>query len=141
MVFVNPGHQTVITLRYTNSMESSSLIRALGSLAQPHRLTAFRLLVAAGPTGVSAGAIAKQLGLAASTASHHLGQLENAGLIASTRAGRNQIYRLNVPGTHRFLRAITRDTILVDPVGHDRDRNDLGLQEPDDQFEPSERTA
>ena len=73
-------------------MESELVIRALGALAQEHRLALFRLLVQAGPEGLAAGAIAEALGVPASSLSFHLAQLTNAGLIAQRRDGRSLIY-------------------------------------------------
>lgn len=73
-------------------MESEVVIRALGALAQEHRLALFRLLVQAGPEGLAAGAIAEALGVPASSLSFHLAQLTNAGLIAQRRDGRSLIY-------------------------------------------------
>lgn len=73
-------------------MESEIVIRALGALAQEHRLALFRLLVQAGPEGLAAGAIAEALGVPASSLSFHLAQLANAGLIAQRREGRSLIY-------------------------------------------------
>lgn len=73
-------------------MESETVIRALGALAQEHRLALFRLLVQAGPDGMAAGTIADALGVPASSLSFHLAQLTNAGLIAQRRDGRSLIY-------------------------------------------------
>ncbi|MFZ5725017.1 MAG: ArsR/SmtB family transcription factor [Pseudomonadota bacterium] len=73
-------------------MESEIVIRALGALAQEHRLALFRLLVQAGPEGLAAGAIAEALGVPASSLSFHLAQLTNAGLTAQRRDGRSLIY-------------------------------------------------
>ena len=73
-------------------MEFELVIRALGALAQEHRLALFRLLVQAGPEGLAAGAIAEALGVPASSLSFHLAQLTNAGLIAQRRDGRSLIY-------------------------------------------------
>lgn len=73
-------------------MESESVIRALGALAQEHRLALFRLLVQAGPEGLAAGAIAEALGVPGSSLSHHLAQLTNAGLIVQRRESRSLIY-------------------------------------------------
>jgi len=73
-------------------MESETVVRALGALAQEHRLALFRLLVQAGPDGLAAGAIAEALGVPASSLSFHLAQLTNAGLIAQRRDGRSLIY-------------------------------------------------
>lgn len=73
-------------------MESDTVIRALGALAQEHRLALFRLLVQAGPEGLAAGAIAEALAVPASSLSFHLSQLTQAGLIAPRRESRSLIY-------------------------------------------------
>ncbi|WP_066649388.1 MULTISPECIES: ArsR/SmtB family transcription factor [Sphingomonas] len=72
--------------------DSDRIIAALGALAQHHRLAAFRALVEAGPAGLAAGDIATRLGIAASSLSFHLAQLERAGLVRAVRAGRSIIY-------------------------------------------------
>ncbi len=64
----------------------------LAALAQPHRLAAFRLLVAAGPAGLPAGEIAVRLALPASSLSFHLAHLKQAGLARAVRRGRSLIY-------------------------------------------------
>ncbi len=64
----------------------------LGALAQENRLAVFRLLVGAGPGGLSAGAIGERLGLPGPTLSFHLAQLKQAGLVACRREGRSLIY-------------------------------------------------
>ena len=74
-------------------MEKDQAIGALGALAQEHRLDLFRLLVRAGETGMSAGAIADALGLPNSSLSFHLAQLHRAGLIGQERRHRSLIYR------------------------------------------------
>ncbi|WP_310530563.1 metalloregulator ArsR/SmtB family transcription factor [Novosphingobium sp.] len=73
-------------------MQPDTVIRALGALAQEHRLAAFRLLVVAGPDGMPAGAIAEELGLPASSMSFHLAQLVHAGLATQRRQSRSIIY-------------------------------------------------
>ena len=73
-------------------MHNETAIRALGALAQEHRLAAFRLLVEAGPTGLAAGVLAERLTIAPSSLSFHLAQLANAGLVAQVRQGRSIIY-------------------------------------------------
>ena len=73
-------------------MQSDAVIRALGALAQEHRLALFRLLVQAGPDGLAAGAIAGALAIPASSLSFHLTQLSTAGLVVQRRAGRSLIY-------------------------------------------------
>lgn len=73
-------------------MRSTYVIRALGALAQEHRLAAFRLLVQAGPEGMAAGALAEALNVPASSMSFHLAQLANAGLVTQRRQSRSIIY-------------------------------------------------
>lgn len=67
-------------------------VRALGALAQEHRLAAFRLLVQAGPDGLAAGVLAQRLAVPPSSLSFHLAQLNNAGLITQRRRGRSILY-------------------------------------------------
>jgi DNA-binding transcriptional ArsR family regulator len=69
--------------------------RALGALAQEHRLAAYRVLVQAGPNGCAAGTLSETLGLPASSMSFHLAQLTNAGLTSQRREGRSIIYSAN----------------------------------------------
>ena len=73
-------------------MEAIEAVKALSALAQPSRLAAFRLLVAAGPVGLAAGAIAERLALPAPTTSFHLAQLAHSGLVRSRPEGRFVIY-------------------------------------------------
>lgn len=72
--------------------EGATAIRALGALAQEHRLAAYRLLVQAGPDGLPAGSIADAIGLPSSSLSFHLAQLANAGLVTQRRQSRSIIY-------------------------------------------------
>lgn len=75
-----------------DQMDPKLVIRALGALAQEHRLAAFRLLVQAGDGGLAAGTLAETVGVPASSMSFHLAQLSNAGLITQRRRGRSIIY-------------------------------------------------
>ena len=73
-------------------MQSTSVVNALGALAQEHRLALFRLLVQAGEQGMAAGAIADALGVPNSSLSFHLAALTKAGLIRQERQSRSLIY-------------------------------------------------
>ena len=73
-------------------MQGQDVIRALGALAQEHRLAVYRLLVQAGAPGLAAGSLAETLGVAPSSMSFHLAQLSHAGLITQRRQGRSIIY-------------------------------------------------
>jgi DNA-binding transcriptional ArsR family regulator len=73
-------------------MEKTSVIDALAALAQENRLDTYRLLVQAGPNGISAGEIAASLGLPPNTLSFHFDRLRQAGLVTVRRNGRSMIY-------------------------------------------------
>jgi len=73
-------------------METKEAVAALGAMAQETRLTALRLLVQAGPEGLSAGEIARRLEVPAPTLSFHLRALLHAGLVSSSRDGRSLYY-------------------------------------------------
>ena len=90
-------------------MEADEAIGAFAALAQPTRLTVFRLLVQAGPEGISAGDIAAAVGAQPSTLSHHLGELERAGLAVSRRDGRQVFYAADYAGTRRLLGFLMED--------------------------------
>lgn len=66
--------------------EAAQGFAAIGS--EP-RLQALRLLVRAGPTGLTVGEVQQALGLAASTCTHHLRFLAAAGLVEQTKKGRS----------------------------------------------------
>ncbi len=63
-------------------------VDALSALGHDARLQVFRLLVQAGPDGLSVGDIIAHTGLAASTLAHHLSTLVDAGLVRQERRGR-----------------------------------------------------
>lgn len=92
-----------------SAMETANAAAALSALAQETRLSIFRLLVRSGPEGLSAGAISRNVGVVASTLSHHLGLLEQARLIRSARHGRNVIYRSDADGIRALLRYLVED--------------------------------
>ncbi len=69
-------------------MNLQQAARCLEKLGNPTRLEAYRLLVRAGPEGLPVGALQEHLGVPASTLSHHLSHLVNAGLVHQAREGR-----------------------------------------------------
>jgi ArsR family transcriptional regulator, arsenate/arsenite/antimonite-responsive transcriptional repressor len=58
-------------------------ITALAALAQETRLAIYRLLIEAGPEGVSVGRIGQTLEVPGATLSFHLKELARAGLVSS----------------------------------------------------------
>jgi DNA-binding transcriptional ArsR family regulator len=69
-------------------VDTKAAVRSLAALAQDSRLDVFRLLVQAGPGGLTAGEIADQLGIPASTLSFHVKALSQAGLVEARQSGR-----------------------------------------------------
>jgi DNA-binding transcriptional ArsR family regulator len=98
-------------------MESDNAIRALGALAQKHRLKAFRLLVQAGAAGMAAGALAEALGVPPSSVSFHLAQLAHAGLVSQQRNGRSIVYRADYAAMDGLLAYLTENCCGGEPCG------------------------
>ncbi len=90
-------------------MQADQTIRALGALAQEHRLAAFRLLVQAGPEGLPAGALAEALGVPPSSMSFHLAQLSHAGLVSQHRQSRSIIYAAHFGAMNDLLAYLTEN--------------------------------
>ncbi len=63
----------------------------------------FRLLVVAGKTGLTPGAIVKQIDVPAATLSFHLKELVNAGLVTQECDRRYRIYRVAIDRMNALL--------------------------------------
>jgi ArsR family transcriptional regulator len=72
-------------------MEVKAAIKALSALAHDGRLAIYRMLVQAGPTGLTVGRIAKKADMPGATLSFHLSALKHAGLVRAERRGRELI--------------------------------------------------
>src|SRR5436305_3391018 len=90
-------------------MDQNKAVAALGALAQDTRLGLFRLLVTAGPAGLSAGTIAERLGVAPSSLSFHLQQLLHAELVTQRRLGRQLIYAAEYGAMNELLAYLTEN--------------------------------
>ena len=90
-------------------METGTILKALGALAQDTRLAIFRHLVQAGPEGQAAGAIAEALDVPAPTLSFHLAQLANAGLVRSRQEGRFVYYSADFEAMNGLVGFLTEN--------------------------------
>jgi DNA-binding transcriptional ArsR family regulator len=90
-------------------MEAGQAVRAFAALAQENRLSIFRLLVRAGPSGLSVGEIGQKAGIAPTNLSFHLKELDRAGLVTQTRHGRYIRYALHVEGVRRMIEYLIED--------------------------------
>jgi ArsR family transcriptional regulator, arsenate/arsenite/antimonite-responsive transcriptional repressor len=90
-------------------MERSDAIAALAALAQDHRLETYRLLVQAGPDGISAGEVAATIGLPPNTLTFHFDRLRQAGLVTVRREGRSMIYAARYDTMNALLGYLTEN--------------------------------
>jgi ArsR family transcriptional regulator, arsenate/arsenite/antimonite-responsive transcriptional repressor len=96
-------------------MDSKDAVASLAALAHPQRLAIFRLLVRNGPSGLPAGEIADAVGAAPTAASFHLKELDRAGLVTATRAGRYIRYAVHFEGMRKLLTYLTEDCCQGQP--------------------------
>ena len=88
-------------------MNEAQAACALGALAHPQRLRAFRTLVVAGPQGLTPSVLAEQLDVARNALSFHLKELAHAGLVTIEQQGRNLIYRADFAHMNGLLGYLT----------------------------------
>ncbi len=74
-------------------MNLETAAKRLEALGNPTRLAIYRLLVRAGSDGLPVGEIQRELGVPASTLSHHISKLVWVGLVDQERQGRMLICR------------------------------------------------
>ncbi|MDT3686519.1 MAG: metalloregulator ArsR/SmtB family transcription factor [Pseudorhodoplanes sp.] len=76
---------------------------ALAALGNRTRLRIFKVLIRAGQGGANIGTIQRLLRVPATTLSHHLGTLAQAGLISQERQGREVICTANFKAVNDVL--------------------------------------
>lgn len=96
-------------------MESSQVVTALSALAQPTRLAIFRMLVACGPEGMTAGQLAEKLEVSPANMSFHFRTLCHAGLIVSRQEGRFVNYTANFDAMNGMLAYLTENCCAGNP--------------------------
>ncbi len=97
-------------------MDTTEAARRLEALGNPTRLSVYRVLVRAGPEGLTFGAIQGLVGGAGSTLSHHVATLARAGLIEQERRGRETINRVRYDDMNALLEYLTRECCQGVPV-------------------------
>lgn len=82
---------------------------ALAALGHEARLRIFRMLVVAGPKGLTVGEVSKNASIPLSTLFHHLSHLERADLIRKQRDGRETHCQAQFPRMEKLIRFLTED--------------------------------
>ncbi len=90
-------------------MKPDRVVKALGALAQPTRLSIYRLLVTAGPEGMAAGHIAEKLKVSPATMSFHFKTLSHADLIERRQDGRFIYYAANFDVMNGMVEYLTEN--------------------------------
>ena len=99
----------VIYFDYYRIMEINAAVEQLAALGNASRLSVFRLLVKAGPAGLSAGIIAERLQLPPATLSFHLASLHHAGLLNSRQESRFVYYAVDFTVMDDLLAYLVED--------------------------------
>jgi DNA-binding transcriptional ArsR family regulator len=81
----------------------------LGALGHPVRLAILRFVVHAGPDGAAAGAIQAHVDLPASTLSHHLKRLVEAGVMQTRGEGTFHYYSANYDALRKLTAYLWED--------------------------------
>lgn len=84
-------------------------VTQLSALGNASRLAIFRLLVQAGPDGLSAGLIAERLQLAPATLSFHLANLSRASLLRSRQESRYIHYAVDFTAVDALVAYLVED--------------------------------
>ena len=95
-------------------MKTKDAVRALAALAQETRLTIFRLLIEAGPSGLAAGEIGAAAGVAPTNLSFHLKALSHAGLVQSRQDGRYIYYSAQYEHMRGLVAFLTENCCAAD---------------------------
>ncbi len=90
-------------------MKPDQVVKALAALAQPTRLSIYRLLVKAGPEGKVAGQIAAALKMSPAAMSFHFRILGHAGLIQKRQEGRFVYYAANFGAMNGMIDYLTEN--------------------------------
>lgn len=98
-------------------MRTFGLVPAFDALAHETRLAAFRLLIPAGPAGVTAGEISGRLGMAPNALSFHLARLVQADLVTARRVGRQIFYAVHYERLGALVRFLAEDCCADAPAG------------------------
>jgi ArsR family transcriptional regulator len=97
-------------------MRIDDTARQLEALGNPTRLAIYRSLVKTGSQGCPVGEIRQALDIPASTLSHHIAKLVNAGLLTQERDSRSLVCRANFETMDRLIEFLVQNCCNEDWV-------------------------
>ncbi len=86
----------------------------LEALGNPTRLAVYRVLIQTGPGGKPVGDIQRKLDIPASTLSHHIAKLVQAGLIRQERVSRTLYCKADYSNMDALMRFMVRNCCADD---------------------------
>ena len=92
------------------------IARKFAALGHESRVAIIRLLLAAHPNGLVVGELQDELGIPASTLSHHLDALRQEGLVEPEREGRFLRYRAGTEALQTLLNFLYAECCTRQPV-------------------------
>lgn len=98
------------------SVEPGEVARMFAALGHEYRVAIIRLLLAAHPKGLVVGELQDELGIPASTLSHHLEALRHEGLVEQEREGRFLRYRAGTDQLQVLLNFLYAECCTRQPV-------------------------
>lgn len=96
-------------------MQKDQASKIFECLSSGVRLDIWRCLIREGESGMVAGELAKELGVAPNSLSFHLKNMAQAELIAAQQEGRFQRYRANVAMMNDLLGYLTDECCVNEP--------------------------
>ena len=94
---------------YLPVMNLEAAAKQLEALGNPTRLAIYRVLVRRGDDGCPVGEIRRKLDIPASTLSHHIAKLVNAGLITQQRDSRSLFCKADFANMNALMAFLARN--------------------------------
>jgi len=95
-------------------MELETAAKQLEALGNPTRLAIYRDLVQAGQKGSPVGEIREKLDIPASTLSHHIAKLVQAGLLTQERESRSLVCRADSANMDKLMTFLVQNCCTED---------------------------
>ena len=103
----------------------SDLAALFAAFAHPSRIAILRALLSKATTGLSFGQLAQQLAIAPSTLTHHLREMENAGVLIRREVGRTTMLHLDLTALTRVVADLTALCCAPGRVASDKNQEEV----------------